>query len=103
MGPVLSLLTTYRTYCLSRPNLYRLAGSGPLLRESLAPGLEDWAGNPWFVVTGDPHRAQALWSLAHGLVILELDGRYPPGSELDRTLEAAATAFERSALPGQDG
>jgi AcrR family transcriptional regulator len=99
MGPVLSLLTTYRTYCLSRPNLYQLATSGPLPRENLPPGLEDWAGNPWFVVTGDPHLAQALWSFAHGMVILELDSRYPPGSELERTLEAGATAFERSAAP----
>jgi hypothetical protein len=81
---------------MSRPNLYRLATSGPLARQRLPEGLEDWAGNPWFVVTGDAALAQALWSLAHGMVILELDDRYPPGSDLDATWRAGAVAFERA-------
>jgi AcrR family transcriptional regulator len=98
-GPLLSLLGTYRSHSLLHPNLYRLAISGRLRRESLPPGLEDWAGNPWFVVTGDAHLAQALWSFAHGMVILELDDRYPPGSDLDSTWRAGATAFERVAVP----
>jgi len=92
-GEVLSLLTTYRTYCVAHPNLYRLATSGPLHRENLPSGLEEWAGNPWFVVTQDPHVAQALWSFAHGVVILEIDGRYPPGSDVGRSLSAGAAAF----------
>jgi AcrR family transcriptional regulator len=96
-GPLVNLLTTYRSYCLSHPNLYRLATGGSLPRESLPDGLEEWAGNPWFVVTGDPSLAQALWSFAHGMVILELDDRYPPRSDLDSTWQAGAAAFERSA------
>ena len=96
-GPLVNLLTTYRAYCLSRPNLYRLATGGSLSRESLPEGLEEWAGNPWFVVTGDPSLAQALWSFAHGMLILELDNRYPPGSDLDSTWRAGAAAFERAA------
>jgi AcrR family transcriptional regulator len=92
---LLNLLTTYRRYCVAHPNLYRLASGGPLARQDLPAGLEEWAGNPWFVVTGDPARAQALWSSAHGMVILELDQRYPPGSDLDATWEAAARAFGR--------
>jgi AcrR family transcriptional regulator len=94
MSPLVSLLTTYRRYCLAHPNLYRLAVSGHFPRESLPPGLEEWAGNPWFVVTGDPSLAQALWSFAHGMVILELDDRYPPDSDLESTWRAGATAFE---------
>ena len=92
-GPLWCLLTTYRAYCLAHPNLYRLAVSGHFPRPSLPPGLEEWAGNPWFVVTQDPHVAQALWSFAHGMVILELDDRYPPGSDLDTTWRAGADAF----------
>jgi AcrR family transcriptional regulator len=88
-----NLLGTYRRYCRAHPNLYRLATSGRLPRPSLPAGLEDWAGNPWFVVTGDGSLAQALWSFAHGMVILELDDRYPPGSDLDRTWRAGAAAF----------
>lgn len=96
---LLNLLTAYRTHSLAHPNLYRLATGGHLRRESLPSGLEQWAGNPWFVVTGDAPLAQALWSFAHGMVILELDDRYPPGSDLEGTWRAGAAAFERSAAP----
>ena len=95
--PLRCLLTAYRRYSLAHPNLYRLATSGQLRREGLPEGLEAWAGNPWFVVTQDAALAQALWSFAHGMVILELDGRYPPGSDLDKTWQAGATAFQLSA------
>jgi len=92
---VARLLAAYRSHALAHPNLYRLATSGPLPRHLLVPGLEDWAGEPFFLVTGESHLAQALWSFAHGMVSLELDGRFPAGSELDRTWAAGATAFER--------
>jgi len=87
------LLRTYRAEALSHPNLYRLATVGPLARDELTPGLEDWAGAPFLTVTGDPHVAQALWSFAHGMVVLELDGRFPESSDLDRTWAAGAKAF----------
>jgi AcrR family transcriptional regulator len=89
-----ALLETYRRYSLGHPHLYRLATGGPLARHGLPSGLEEWAGNPWYVVTLDPYLAQALWSFAHGMVILELDGRYPPGSDLDAAWAAGALAFE---------
>ncbi len=92
--PIVRLLAAYRHYCLSHSNLYRLCTSGYLDRDRLPVGLEEWAGNPWFVVTGDSAVAQALWSFAHGMLILEMDGRYPPGSDLDHTWEAGAEAFE---------
>jgi AcrR family transcriptional regulator len=100
-SPLLSLLIAYRRYCVAHPNLYRLATGGHLPRASLPPGLEEWAGNPWYVVSGDPSLAQALWSFAHGMVVLELDERYPPGSDLDATWRAGAAAFElaRTAPP----
>lgn len=91
-----SLLGAYRAYSLSHPHLYRLATGGPLARECLRPHLEAWAGNPWFVVAGDPVLAQALWSFAHGMVMLELDARYPPGSDLPAIWRAGARAFEQA-------
>ena len=99
-GAVGSLLATYRAESLARPNLYRLATSGQLPRGELTPGLEDWAGEPWFVAAGDPFLAQAMWSFAHGMVILELDHRYPEGSDLDRTWQAGAAAFTLAARAG---
>lgn len=91
------VLATYRAESLARPNLYRLATTGPLPRADLTPGLEDWAGEPWFIAAGDPFLAQAMWSFAHGMVILELDQRYPEGSELDRTWQSGAEAFALAA------
>lgn len=92
-GPLANLLGAYRLGALDHPNLYRIATAGRLERDRLAPGVEEWAGNPWYVVTRDPSVAQALWSFAHGMVILELDGRYPPGSDLDAAWRAGARAF----------
>jgi AcrR family transcriptional regulator len=88
-----ALATQYRRMAKAAPNRYRLATQGPLDRSALQPGLEAWAGNPWYVATGDPALAQAFWSFAHGMVILEIDGRYPPGSDLDATWSAGVAAF----------
>ena len=92
---LMSLLIAYRQSCLASPALYRIATQGGFDRGKLPAGLEEWAGNPFYVVTGNPELAQALWSFAHGMVVLELDRRYPPGSDLDSTWRAGATAFER--------
>ena len=58
-------------------------------------GLErpEGAARQAFFAAGDPFRSQALWSFTHGMVILEIDGRYPDGSDLDRTWAAGAAAF----------
>jgi AcrR family transcriptional regulator len=92
-GPVAALLDAYRRQGVDHPHLYRLATGGPLPRAELPPGLEDWAGEPFFLVAGEPYRAQALWSFAHGMVILEIDGRFRDGADLDHTWKAGATAF----------
>lgn len=94
------LLSAYRAQALTSPHLYRLATAGPLARDQLSPGLEDWAGEPFFLVTGEPYLAQALWSATHGTVILELDERYLPGSDLDRTWAALAAAFAAALTSG---
>jgi AcrR family transcriptional regulator len=92
-GPIPSLLVAYRDFGRNHPNLYRLVTTGNLPRSGLTPGLEDWAGEPFYRATADPYRAQALWAFAHGTLILEIDGRFLPGSDLDRTWQAGARAF----------
>jgi AcrR family transcriptional regulator len=91
-GPVAALLAAYRSFGLEHPNLYRLTTGPDLPRESLTPGLEDWAGEPYYRATGEPHLAQALWAYAHGMVMLEIDQRFLP-SNLDLTWRAGADAF----------
>lgn len=94
-GSLSDLLSAYRATGIRHPNLYRLTTSGSLDRASLPAGLEEWSGTPFYLVTGDEYDAQALWSFAHGTLTLELDGRYPPGSQLDRTWEVGASRFAR--------
>jgi AcrR family transcriptional regulator len=89
-----ALLAAYRAEAVAHPHLYRLVTTGRLPREALPAGLEAWSGAPFgFAAAGDEHRARALWSLAHGMAILEVDGRYPDGADLDAMWHAAATAF----------
>jgi AcrR family transcriptional regulator len=89
-----ALATAYRSWALSHPQLYAVATNGPLHRDRLSPGVEAAAAAPVVAaVGGDEHRARALWALAHGLVTLELAGRFPPEADLDRTWATAVAAF----------
>ena len=80
--PLAALATTYRGFALAHPHLYRLMHDGPLPRQHLPPGLEDRAAAPVLRVTGSRARARALWAFAHGMVMLELDQRFPPDADL---------------------
>ncbi len=92
-GPVSSLLAEYRAIARKNPSIYRLATTDAFRRDQLAPGLEEWAGEPFYLATGDQFKAQALFSFAHGMVALELDSRFPEDSNLDETWAAGARAF----------
>lgn len=94
--PVAVLLRRYRERALREPELYRLTTAGRLPRQEILAGLEDWSGEPFLTVTGDPYRAQALWAGAHGLVILEIDGRLPTAEAPRPTWEALGRAFARA-------
>jgi len=96
--PVGDLLGAYRAMGRANPELYRLITASPFPRTGLLPGLEAWAGEPFFLAAGEPYLAQALWSFAHGTLILELDGRFLDGSDLDRTWRAGTEAFSAARL-----
>ena len=82
--PLWALASAYRSFALAHPHLYRLINDRPLPRERLPAGLEDRAGAPLFEAAGrDPDRARAAWAFAHGMVMLELTDRFPPGADLD--------------------
>jgi AcrR family transcriptional regulator len=92
LGPVGSLLATYRRFATGNPALYRLATGLTFPRAELTPGLEAWAGEPFWRAVGDANLAQALWAFAHGMATLEIDGRLSP-ADLEDTWAAGATAF----------
>jgi AcrR family transcriptional regulator len=86
---------TYRTYALAHPHLYRLMTERPLDRDRLAAGVEERAARPLVEAAGDEAAACALWAFAHGMAILELNGRFPPGADLDAAWEKGVDAFRR--------
>jgi AcrR family transcriptional regulator len=91
--PLAALAAAYRDFALAHPHLYRLMSSGPLPRDLLPAGLEDRATAPLLGAAGDRDRARALWAFAHGMVMLELDQRFPPGADLDAAWRAGVAAF----------
>jgi AcrR family transcriptional regulator len=96
--PVADLLDAYRAMGLANPELYRLITASSFPRAGLLPGLEAWAGEPFFLAMGEPYLAQALWSFAHGTLMLELDRRFLDGSNLDRTWHAGTDVFSAARL-----
>jgi AcrR family transcriptional regulator len=86
----------YREYAKRHPHLYRLMTEKPLARERLASGVEERAARPIVeAVGGDADLARALWAFAHGMTILELNGRFPPGADLDAAWTTGMRAFRR--------
>jgi AcrR family transcriptional regulator len=96
--PLAALARAYRDFALEHPHLYRLMTEGPLARDRLAPGVEERAAASLLeAASGDADLARAIWAFAHGMAILELDGRFPPGADLDSAWQTGMGAFRRHA------
>ncbi|MFI5661612.1 TetR/AcrR family transcriptional regulator [Streptomyces sp. NPDC051684] len=93
-GSLPALTEAYRAYALAHPHLYRLATERPLPRHALPEGLENRAAAPLMrACGGDADLARAAWAFAHGMVILEIHGRFPDGADLTKAWRAGATAL----------
>jgi AcrR family transcriptional regulator len=93
-NPIVSLTAAYRDFARHQPNLYRLMTERVLRRDLLAPGVEEAAAMPLLQATGgDREQARAIWAFAHGMVILELNRRFPPGADLDTTWRKGIDRF----------
>jgi AcrR family transcriptional regulator len=91
---LMAIMAAYRRWAMARPALYELATRRPLRRDVISAEVEAATAAPLVAAAGgEEHRARALWALAHGLVDLELAGRFPPGADLDQTWRAALTPF----------
>lgn len=81
--PVAAIAADYRAWAGEHPDLYRLMNDRPLPRERLPEGLEMRAIAPLLTALGgDRTRARAVWAFAHGMVALELAGRFPEDADL---------------------
>jgi AcrR family transcriptional regulator len=91
---LVNLGSAYRRWALLHPRLYDLMTRRPLAREQIAEGVDAAASAPVLAAAaGDINLARALWGLAHGLVDLELAGRFPPGADIDAAWRTAFEAF----------
>ena len=92
--PLAALAKAYRDYAVANPHLYRLMNYQPLRRDLLPAGLEERAAMPLLAAVGhDADKARALWAFAHGMVSLEIDGRFPPDADLPAAWEAGLATF----------
>jgi AcrR family transcriptional regulator len=92
--PLGAIVAAFRRFVREHPHLYRLTTERPLDRERLAPGVEARAAAPLIRATGDdPDAARAVWAFAHGMTILELNGRFPPDADLDAAWARGLDAF----------
>jgi AcrR family transcriptional regulator len=93
-GQLAALAAAYRDYAVAHPHLYRLMNYRPLRRDLLPAGLEDRAALPLVRAVGDdPDRARALWAFAHGMVSLEIDGRFPDDADVTTAWTAGIRQF----------
>src|SRR5205085_314730 len=84
----------YRAFALAHAHLYRLMTTRPLPRERLATGVEVGAAAPLMAALDDDlERVRAVWGMAHGLCLLELDGRLPADADIDAAWQAGIAAF----------
>ena len=94
IGGLGRLGVAYREFAAARPHLYRLMNERALDRERLPAGLEDRAAAPLVTaVGGDADLARAAWAFAHGMVMLELNERFPPGADVDAAWRAGLASF----------
>ncbi|MBC7462316.1 MAG: WHG domain-containing protein, partial [Thermoleophilia bacterium] len=83
-APLAALSLSYRTWATSNPGLYTLMSAGPLPTDDETTRAAD-RGIAVLRDLFDGNREHARWFYvaAHGLVLLEINGRTPPDWELD--------------------
>jgi AcrR family transcriptional regulator len=99
--PLADLAAAYRSHARAHPHLYRLMTDRELRRDLLVPDVEARAGRPIYLAAGeDADRARAAWAFAHGMALLELTNRFPPGADIDAAWAAGIAAFRPSPASG---
>ena len=82
--PIVAMGEAFRAYAKRNPQLYRLMYDRALNRPLLAEGVEEAAAAPSVEAAGgDLDLARAAFAFAHGMTILELNGRFSVEADLD--------------------
>jgi AcrR family transcriptional regulator len=99
--PLDAMAGAYRAFARRHPHLYRLMTDRPLDRSLIAPGAEESAVAPVVrAAGGDRDLARATWAFAHGMTILELNGRFPSDADLDGAWRRGIAALRAAIAPG---
>jgi AcrR family transcriptional regulator len=89
-NPALAAALAYRRWAVRHPAQYLLTNARPLLRDRLPPDVESRAADVVLrLAEGDVTRARVMWATAHGLISLELAGRFPRDADLEAAWRAA--------------
>ena len=94
--PMDALVKAFRAFASTHPHMYRLMTERPLPREHLPPGLEARIAAPLLRLTGSPARARAAWAFIHGMIILELNDRFPSDGMTEHAWESGVNAFKNT-------
>ena len=97
--PLTAFVGAYRTFVAAHPNLYRLMTERPLPRDDLPPGLEARTAAPLLRAVGNPERARAAWAFIHGMVVLELNDRFPSDDVTEPAWASGVAAFGEHRYP----
>ena len=85
-----SKVLAYRKWAIENRFLYEITFRYPLQRALLPKGLEEEVTKYVIEIAGEDHEhARAVWALLHGLVDLELVGRFPKDANLELTWKRA--------------
>jgi AcrR family transcriptional regulator len=92
--PLTALVVAYRAFAAAHPHVYRLMTGGPLPRNLLPHGLEERTARPLLQATGTPARARAAWAFIHGMIMLELNDRFPDDGVTEHAWNSGIAAFQ---------
>ena len=101
--PLTAFVDAYRSFVAAHPHVYRLMTERPLLRERLPPGLETRTAAPLVRAVGSPERARAAWAFIHGMIMLELNGRFPTDGVTEAAWRSGIAAFADGHPPVRHG
>lgn len=93
-APLAAVVEAYRAFVATNPHVYRLMTERPLPRDDLPAGLEARTAAPLVRAVGGPVRARAALGFIHGMVMLELNGRFPADGLTEDAWSAGLAVFE---------
>jgi AcrR family transcriptional regulator len=93
--PLQATANAWRAWAGAHPHLYRLIFARQLdADDPEVSAAAAAAGEPVRAMTrGDLVAARVIWAFAHGMTMLELNGRFPPGPDPDELWESGLGAL----------